>query len=515
MNNQTLYLVQSQFETIPFVDIILPYTKCFVDTLEETNVSAELVNKLHLALLENLSSAAEVTLQEELDHFRNNQHSIYYEFVEATNLFLAIKYPVLDKILKTTAANYLRHIQNIYSNFYKDFDDILKSFSIISDGKIIIEDIDISLGDGHNGESTALITLSDGTKLIYKPRNIDTTISYNLFIEWVNYKLKIKLKTLKCICYESYGWLEFVHYEEINSSDELQEYYYKAGILSAVTLLLGSKDCHSENIIASGKNPVVIDHETIIQPVLSGQSIRTWDEQHKIPYFSVLESMLIVNRDTGVPLDCAGYGMRGNIEVMELEKKVINPNSIDSKRDTRFAFRKLIKQNIPLFQGTPVFVDNYNSYFTGGFSAAYDMFITSTEELLSESSPILFFENQKIRYVWRPTFIYFRILKYMRAACFMSDFDTYKSKIYELMSKAYQKENGKNYKLILECEMQQMLKGDIPFFNLNSLNCHLEEDNSFDIFKYNCIENIRQRILLLSADHKQEQLKYIMKWINK
>jgi type 2 lantibiotic biosynthesis protein LanM len=514
MDNQTIYLVKNELEAIPFVDIILPYTQIFLDELEEKNTSIELVNKLHATLLQELSLVAEVTLQEELDYFKTNGQNFYQEFIEKANLFLPGKYPVLDKMLKTTASNYLLHIQNIFSNFSKDFNLIVKSFSITANKNNIIKDIDTSLGDGHSGESTALVTLSDGTKLIYKPRNIDTATSYNLFIDWVNHKLKTNLKTLKSVSCGSYGWLEFVTYKPVNSSDELQEYYYQTGMLLAVTLLLGSKDCHYENVIASGKNPVIIDHETIIQPLLSSQSIRTWDEQHKVPPFSVLESMLIANRNTGVPLECAGFGIKGNIEAMDLEKKVINPNTIDSKRDTRFIFRKLIKENIPVYNDTHVFANNYKDSFTEGFSATYDMFMDSIEELMSCSSPIRFFENQNIRYVWRPTFIYFRILKYMKGASFMSNFETYGSKLYELMSKAYQKENFKNYKFILDCEMKQMLNGDIPFFNLNSLDCHLEEVELFKIFRYNCIENIRHRIGLLSVDHKKEQLEYITKWLN-
>lgn len=514
MDNTTTYGVRNEFETIPFVDIVLPYTESFLEEFEKREALVELVNKLHLTLLQELSSASEITLQEELDYFISNHQGNYKEFVVVTNLLLGVKYPVLDKILCTIVNNYLTHIQNIFSNFSKDFNLISKSFSLkINRNYTIIKDIDTSLGDGHDGESTALITLSDGTKLIYKPRNIDTTYSYNLFIDWVNNKLNINLKTIKCVNCGSYGWLEFVLYEALNTPEELQEYYYKAGILLIVTLLLGSKDCHFENIIASGRNPVLIDHETIIQPILSDQSILTWDEQHKIPPFSVLESMLIVNQGTGVPLEYAGYGIKGNVEVMDLEKKVINPNTIDSKRDTRFIFRKLIKQNIPLYKDTHVFANNFKNSFIEGFSTSYAMFMDSREELMSDNSPIRFFENQNVRYVWRPTFIYFRILKYMRGASFMSSFEAYHTKLYELLSKAYQKENFKDYKFILHYEIEQMLKGDIPLFNLNSLGCQLEEDKSFNIFKYNCIENIKFRVNLLSDHHKKEQIEYIIKWL--
>lgn len=513
MKNQTLHSVENEYESIPFVDILLPYTEAFTERLRNITLSVTVKNKLHRNLLQEMSSLAEVTLQEELNHFKHRGENFYPGFTKSTLVSLPVKYPVLDKMLTLIADNYTAHITNIFSNFHKDIGLLAETYSIPNDTAII--DIDTSLGDGHSGESTALIALSDGTKLIYKPRNLDTSVSYNLFIDWVNSRIDTKLKTLKCINLKNYGWLEFADHVPVNSDDELKEYYYKAGILLAVTFLLGSKDYHSENLIAAGKDPVIIDHETVIQPVLKNQpSIRTWDEAHKIPEFSVLESMLIVNQDTGATLQCAGYGVAGNEETMDMEMKVIYPNTMDSKRETRFVFRKLIKQNIPVYNRNNIFVSNYKEPFLQGFSTAYDLFAAAKEELLSSDSPVNYFNHQKTRYIWRPTFVYFRILKYMRSASFMSSFEAYHAKLYELMSKAYQKEGFKNLKFILDSEMAQMLKGDIPFFNLNSSDAHLQEGEVFEIFKYNCVENIRQRINILSEKHKNEQTGYILKWLD-
>ncbi|SMP25634.1 type 2 lanthipeptide synthetase LanM [Chryseobacterium profundimaris] len=512
MENETLQITETALDKIPFVDIFPSYTESFLSEVKKMNVSITLMDKFHVTLLQQLSSIAEVTLQEELDFFKKNQSGDYEQFVGNTRLILEEKYPVLDLILKRTTTNYLLHIRNIFSNFSKDFNCIAETFSLNTHKNITIEDIDADLGDGHSGESTALVTLSGGTKLIYKPRNIEITNAYNRFISWLNSKLNTDLKTLKYIAFEHYGWLEFAAYEPVHSSGELKEYYYKAGILLAAAFLLGSKDCHYENIIACGRNPIIIDHETIVQPVLSDLSLRTWDEQHKAPLFSVLESMLIVNKDTGSPVEYAGFGNNGSLEVMNLEKQIISPNSIDCKRDTRFIFRKLIKNNVPVYYDNPVFANDYKNYFIKGFSAAYDTFIMYREELNSLYSPLKSFENKKIRYVWRPTFVYFRILQYMRGASFMKSFETYSSKLYALMSKAYQKEGTENYHFILDHEMKQMLNGDIPFFMLNSLDCHLEE-NSFRIFKYNSLENIQQRLKLLSTDHKNQQIEYISKWL--
>jgi type 2 lantibiotic biosynthesis protein LanM len=510
MISQSPYIIKGNFKMIPFVEVILPYIESFTND-SDLELSTLVKDKLELKLLEELSSIAEVTLQSELDNFVENGNSNFDDFIERMDLSLVMNYPVLDKILKIKTNNFSNHIHNIINRFQEDIENIKTTFNF---NNITIVDIDVSLGDGHNGEGTALVYLSDGTKLIYKPRNIGITNSYNSFIKWVNFKLKTDLKTFKVLDCKDYGWIEFVNHEEISCEEDLQEYYYKAGILLAITLLLGSKDCHHENVIASGKNPIMIDHETIVQPFFNNKSFRLWDIQHKIQPFSVLESFLIVNKDMGVPLDIVGYGVKGNIEVTELEKKVINPNTINSKRTINFATRKIIDKNIPELEGKYVFVNDYKEHFINGFSTAYDMIVNSKEELKSNSSPLKSFRNNEVRYVWRPTFVYFKILKYMRGPSFMASSEAYDSKLYDLLSKAFKSENTEEYKFILYFEMKQMLNGDIPIFCLNSLDNFLDGKKTLKLFEHNCIENIFHRIDLFSSEHKKEQLDYISKWAN-
>ncbi|RSK47570.1 type 2 lanthipeptide synthetase LanM [Hymenobacter rigui] len=510
MVSQSPYQIKESYRSIPFVEVVLRYTEGFMDN-PNFELSDLAKNKLEYNLLQELSSIAEVILQEELDTFVADGNSSFEEFVGKMDLLLAVKYPVLDRILKLKASNFSKHIHNITRRFREDSARLKSTFNLED---ITIKDIDVNLGDGHNGEGTSLVHLSNGTKLIYKPRNINICNSYNHFIEWVNSKLEINLKTFKGLNCNNYGWLEFVNYEEASSEADLQDYYYKAGALLAITLILGSKDCHHENIIASGNNPFVIDHETIIQPFFNIKAFRTWDSQYKTPLFSVLESFLIVDPASGSPLDIVGYGVKGNIEVVELEKKVINPNTINSKRTTRFSTRKVIDKNIPLLRGKYIFVDTYKEHFINGFSATYDMLSDSKDELKATDSPLNFFVNNEVRYVWRPTFVYFKILKYMRSASFMSSDEVYYSALRNLLSKAFREENKKDYDFILDFELKQMVNGDIPIFNLDSSDNTLGGKNSPKIFEYSCLENIRHRVDLLTPEHKEKQLEYILRWIN-
>ncbi|SDZ02727.1 type 2 lanthipeptide synthetase LanM, partial [Hymenobacter psychrophilus] len=443
--------------------------------------------------------------------FIKNGNIDFDEFTNKMILSIPKDYPVLDQKLRTKSHDFFNHISKIIKLFNEDIKNIEYTFNIKN---VNIVDIDVCLGDGHNGESTSSVYLSDGTKLIYKPRNIEITNSYNSFIAWVNNRINIDLKTFKILNRNNYGWIEFVNNESVHTKKDLEEYYRKAGVLLAVILLLGSKDCHHENVIASGKNPVIIDHETIIQPVFDDKSFVTWDDRFKISPFSVLESVLIVNKDTGAPLDNVGYGVRGHVEVTAVERKVINPNTIDSKIISQLVTRKIADKNIPVFEGKRHFVNDYSDCFIDGFSITYDLFLNSKEELRSKNSPLNLFVNDEVRYVWRPTFIYFKILKYMRSASYMSSYEVYCSKVYDLLSKAFKGENREKYQFILDFEVKQMLNGDIPIFNLNSSDDFLEDKDLIKVFAYNCLENMHHRIDSLTVEHKEKQIEHIIHWTN-
>ena len=108
----------------------------------------------------------------------------------------------------------------------------------------------------------------------------------------------------------------------------------------------------------------------------------------------------------------------------------------------------------------------------------------------NHNSPLKLFINNEIRYVWRLTFVYFKILKYIGVASFVASFDTYHSKLYDLLSKAFKEKDTEEHRFILDFEMKQMLNGDIPIFSLDRLDNFLEGNESLKIFEHNCIENI-------------------------
>ena len=142
----------------------------------------------------------------------------------------------------------------------------------------------------------------------------------------------------------------------------------------------------------------------------------------------------------------------------------------------------------------------------------YDFFFQSKDELKSYRSPLNVFIDKEIRFILRPTFVYINVLNYLRNSYFMSSFEVYRDKLYELLSKAYKPEHMQQYRFVVDLEMEQMINGDIPLFSLNSLVKFIEGNNTFNIFEHNSIDNIFHRVNMLSQEHKMEQLSHIARW---
>ncbi len=64
----------------------------------------------------------------------------------------------------------------------------------------------------------------------------------------------------------AYGWVEEVEPRPCRDQRDVETFYYRAGMLVCLIYALEGNDCHQENLIAAGEHPVLIDHETMLQP---------------------------------------------------------------------------------------------------------------------------------------------------------------------------------------------------------------------------------------------------------
>src|SRR5579862_5275410 len=170
----------------------------------------------------------------------------------------------------------------------------------------------IADSDPHRqGRRVVVIELGDGRRAVYKPRSQEAATAYNGFLRWISSRSGVELHATGVLNRGEYGWCEFVESAPCKSKEELELYYVRVGGLLAVLRFLGAVDCHFENLIASGSDPILVDVETLCAPKISGESSTDFDDalRNSALATGLLPEPAIVDGQT---VDLSGIGARPN-----------------------------------------------------------------------------------------------------------------------------------------------------------------------------------------------------------
>lgn len=394
----------------------------------------------------------------------------YRSFIEALHGpkadALFEKYPCLARLAATRVLFWVRHVRELASRLERDRPAIERAFG--ARGEVV--GIECDLADSHNGgRRVAILRFATGPRIVYKPKDLGTERAFQALVESVNaLGFSTPLKTLTVLERRGYGWVELVPTAPSEREDDLRKYYRRCGALVALVTLLRGADCHFENIIADGSQPVLVDHEVLLEPRTGAdpESLSATDAIDERLEASALRTALLPQWTVGLDgtiVDVSGIGARPSPRTSS-SIRMVHMNS-DEMAAHRSAAVPDVQTNTPRSHSAGDFAREV----LDGFEEVHSLLLAlaraeGREALVELVAP---FDGMESRHVVRGTVGYHLLARETRTPDAMGDGLDRALGLDRIARTFIGVERPAAWR-VLEAEEAALLYGDIPSFVLRS-----------------------------------------------
>jgi type 2 lantibiotic biosynthesis protein LanM len=497
-----------RFDTIPFSDLFLSTVEnCWAQIVKHYSYSNkiepyndEIVQELQRGLVQTLSDLSWRCLYFEFNNYRENTPEFSYnkfihELKENECKGFFDRFPVLKRIIGIACEQWLKNIIILTQRLGTDF----PNSNPIS--------IKYSGSDRHKGGcSVFFITFQDGSKWVYKPRDLSCEYA---FVEFQK-KLNQLMHGSPFHCYEiivkkDYGWVEYIEHCHC-PINELSEFYFNSGALLGLLWLLGATDAHKENVRACGTKLSFIDAETLLMPIHSENSTLNsldFDIADSALRTGLLPRWLLHNPKAGSSaIDISGLGATSKGISFAKQPIWFEVNSDQMK----FKFDLIEKKQNEHLPGKESLVYEYRENLLAGFRSFLEIVLSSKVELLGKTSPLHLFKNAKVRYVHRPTLLYRTLLEKSLLPEFQVNGYLWSSQLDLLSLACLNSEGHSDLWSIQAFEISDLLELDIPYFTIGADENTLISSTGYKLINFHLsgLQATRLRI----ASLKEEKINF-------
>ena len=459
-----------------------------IEALDKFSETAR--NKILRALLERMARIGSRVLFERFDSERPAGFRMILNFSKSDNAGtdryydpfirdlqeggwegVLIEYPVLARLLATVVRFWETNTIEFLRRFQRDAPEIARAFFEDEELPRVV-DLETGCSDPHfKGRSVLVIHFEGDTSVVYKPKPVDIEATFSDFITWANDALKYDLYDHSVLPREEYGWVEYISHESCSSEHEVEDYYRRAGELLAILHGFSTTDCHQENLLAHGSQPVIIDYESLFH----GQN--HWFDPESAPeegsvmerfYRSVTRTALlprwIMRGPNRTPVEMGGLSgpLQDNRHVHSGFKDL---NTDAMRRGKRIASPPEPKNRVRL-DGEVKPVTEYADDLEQGFNEGYRFLIDNRDQILDRWLPD--FAGATIRFIFRNTSAYVDLLRDSYAPEYLKNGVDFEINL-EKAGIAYLMDDEKPPAWPLyRAELDQLLRGDVPFFGLTT-----------------------------------------------
>ena len=468
----------------------------FADTL-----STDAYRSLELSLIHRLAQVASRALLAEFNLVRPKGYELlalsplsaeqleerkYYDrFIESFTTsgyvpFFA-KYPVIARLWSTLIIYWVEHVAEFVRRLREDTQDLSSVFG--SDEPLgRVEALNAGISDPHHrGRSVILLKFECGVKVVYKPRSSGLDQAYADLGSWLKERgAPFPIEGLVSLDKDTHGWVEFVEHAECKEENTAR-FFENAGALLALHYVLGTTDCHHENLIARGDRWQLIDLETLLHHESQWDPVGVGSPNAHLEHELLTESVL-------------GLGILPQWQIVTGQNSVRDGSGLGSLIADADELRvprwfglgsdyiqiRTVREKEPRSNNLPQAGDKVPSPYEHqgsiqiGFEKTYQFLQRLAPELLSEDSPLAAMRKHHVRFVFRDTMTYTLLSHRTLAPEYLKDGAARSIEI-EALSRAFLQEDNKPvYWPLLEAEQHALENLDIPHFSARTDSVAIE-----------------------------------------
>ncbi|MGH7268430.1 MAG: type 2 lanthipeptide synthetase LanM family protein [Candidatus Rokuibacteriota bacterium] len=338
------------------------------------------------------------------------------------------RWPVLARLTSVLTSLWVESTAELLERLEADWTALHETFAGCCPagraGEHDVEDIVVSLRPclsdrHHGGRSVAALTLASGLTLVYKPRSLGLESALQRLLAWCNEtgELPHRFKVLAVRDRSTHGWVELAEHAPCRDLGAAGRFYERAGMLLCLLHVLRATDCHVENLIACGEDPVLVDAEALLHHDLDPDALATGtpgatsiDETFG---GSVLRTGMLPRWEfdlgDGQGVDISALGGVSRFRTgRTLRWRGLNTDELHRAWTEG---PPAVYENVPHAGGTELDPDAFLEEILTGFRAMYRFLMTHRARLEAEHGPLASFRDAPARFVFRPTRSYQALLE--------------------------------------------------------------------------------------------------------
>ncbi|NEV65102.1 type 2 lanthipeptide synthetase LanM [Thiorhodococcus minor] len=386
------------------------------------------------------------------------------------------RYPVLARLLWTRLTQWVAAAAELVTRLEQDWDAVVGMAGRSGAGSVAR--VQAGLSDAHHdGRSVMVLSFADGTRLLYKPRDLRLDAAFSGFLDWLADAGGGRLRAPRVLARDGYGWVEYLQPAPIAEPAGVHRFYRNAGRLMCVLHLLGGTDCHEDNLMACGEDLVLLDPETLFHRDVDfgDPEPNATAESGTLDLETVLKTGFLPTWTSSLDgrgaLDVSGLGSAVSVRADAPAARVGGWGAINSDLMHRVVHEVAPEPgaNLPRLAGSTQDIDpaDYLDDLIAGFREVYLTCERARGRLLAaQESPLAVFRGSRSRYVFRATAVYYGLQRQMLKPANLASGLRMGWVIEKLARAALLVPDDLATRAMVCSEMAQMARLDIPYFGL-------------------------------------------------